>query len=169
MNKLTHENVVRFLAYSVKPSAIVFELCEVKASDDTLVHNVAELIDLFNENEYFNLKERLDIVLQSAKGLSYLHNNSIIHKDFKPNNCLVTGDLDNIKVKVADFDDIFDIKNTVTSTLTSNCNQKKQGITLAYSAPDLLLENKTPSVESDVYSFAISTYAILGNVDGMPW
>jgi len=170
LRQLIHDNVVRFRGYSLRPSGLAFELCELTVTNDLTVNNVAELMDVFGENEYFNLKERLEILLQSAKGLQYLHNNSIIHKDFKPNNCLVTGTLDKMVVKVADFDDVFEIKNTVTATLTINRRVSKlAGMTLAYLAPEIMLENDAPSKEGDIYSWAISAFSILANTGGMPW
>jgi len=44
--------------------------------------------------------------------------------------------------KVADFDDVFEIKNTVTATLTINRHVSKlTRMTLAYLAPEIMLEN----------------------------
>ena len=118
--KLNHPNVVRFRGYSVRPNAVFFEFCEVCIEDEENVHNIAQLIDVFNQNNHFVLKERIDILLQSAGGLRYLYDNNVIHKDFKPANLLVSGSLSNITVKVADFDDIVDIKNTISATMTKS-------------------------------------------------
>ena len=46
----------------------------------------------------------------------YLHDTGVVHKDFKPENGLVTGTMDNIVVKITDFDEIVEIRNTITTT-----------------------------------------------------
>ena len=65
-----------------------------------VIHDVAELMEVICENSYYHLKERLAIVQQAGRGLAYLHGENIIHKDFKPNNCLVTGTFENIVIKI---------------------------------------------------------------------
>ncbi|XP_066926505.1 uncharacterized protein [Clytia hemisphaerica] len=164
LRKLKHINVCRFRGFSIRPSGLAFELCELDVEGE-IVHDVAELMEVFCENDYYNLKERLAIVQQAGKGLVYLHGENIIHKDFKPNNCLVTGSLENIVVKIADFDDVFKIKQTISSSLTTT---KLKGTTLTYVAPEVLLDNELPSKESDAYAFSISFYTIL-SVGGSPW
>ena len=103
---LKHDNVVRFYGYSFIPSALAFEYCEL-IREDEVIHNVAELLDIWNDDESFIFKERKEIVLQAAKGLQYLHNNGIIHRDFKPGNLLVKEVAKTIVVKVLDFDDLY--------------------------------------------------------------
>ena len=66
------------------------------------------------------LKERIDILLQSARGLQYIHDNNVIRKDFKPANLLVSGSRSTIIVKVADFDDIVEIKSTIKKSGKKN-------------------------------------------------
>ena len=166
LQKLKHPNVVRFRGYSVRPSAIFFEFCEVCIEQEENVHNIAQLIEVFNQNNHFVLKERIDILLQSARGLRYLHDNNVIHKDFKPANLLVSGSLANITVKVADFDDIVDLKNTMAATMTKSeySNNNMAGMTMTYFAPEIVHgPSKTITKMSDVYSWAISGYEILCN------
>lgn len=169
LRNLKHENVVRFRGYSIKPSVIIFELCELVVESDIIVNNLTELVNIFNENNHFNLSERLELILQSARGLKYLHNKEILHKDFKPTNCLVTGTLSNIVVKVADFDGIVDIKNTISSTKTIFKSNRLLGMTMSFIAPEIILGSHVSSKESDVYSWALSSFEVLGNVDGVPW
>ena len=167
LRKLKHSNVVRFRGYTLRPSGFVFELCELKVDEETVIHNVSQLVQLFNDNDHFNLMERLDIILQGAKGLQYLHHQNVVHKDFKPENCLVSGTLDNLVIKVSDFDEIVEIKNTITSTLT--INKKLIGMTLSYVAPEIFLGKKLASKSSDIYALALSCFVILNNTYGSPW
>lgn len=41
---------------------------------------------------------RLKIAFGAAKGLQYLHQNSIIHRDMRPNNILVTHDYETMVI-----------------------------------------------------------------------
>ncbi|XP_057295131.1 receptor-interacting serine/threonine-protein kinase 1-like [Hydractinia symbiolongicarpus] len=110
----------------------------------------------------------MNVIKQATAGLRYLHDLEIIHKDFKPSNLLLFGSLNNFQVKVADFDDMPDIKNTITATFTTT---KKQcvGMTLAYTAPELCtgLVMK-PSYQTDVCSWSITIFEILSD-QASPW
>jgi len=103
--------------YSERPATLIFELCEVNVHG-TIVHNLSQLLSLFNEGDYFNFKESTDYLYQATEGLNYLHKNSIIHRDFKPSNLLVNGSLEKVNVKVADFDVVTKIKEKITATST---------------------------------------------------
>ena len=41
LQKLNHPNVVRFRGYSVRPSAIFFEFCEVSIEEEENLHNIS--------------------------------------------------------------------------------------------------------------------------------
>lgn len=40
--------------------------------------------------------ERMKIATEAAKGLEYLHENNIVHRDIRPNNILLTHDYDTL-------------------------------------------------------------------------
>ena len=110
--------------------------------------------------------ECVDYILQASKGLRYLDNKKIIHRDFKPRNLLVQGDLYNITIKVADFDGLYLIKETISATVTS---YHMKGKTLSYVAPVICANHiLTPSYACDVYSWPITAYEILAKVSS-PW
>ena len=120
LRKLHHVNVVRFRGYSIRPSALVFEYCEVIVNDGIIVHSLREILDVFNDEEYTVLKERKSYAIQACKGLQYLHEHDIIYRDIKPTNMLVNGPLENIVVKIADFNELSTFKDTCLSTMTNN-------------------------------------------------
>ena len=62
--------------------------------------------------------ERLDISIQSTKGLKALRDLSIVHKDFEPENLLVSSITDKICVKLTDFDDVYDLKTIAETNQT---------------------------------------------------
>lgn len=99
LRNLDNVNIVRFRGYSLRPTALCFELCEISVNG-LIINNVTQLIEAFNENDHFVLNERLDIILQSSKGLQYLHGKGVVHKDFKPSNLLLSGSLSKIVIKV---------------------------------------------------------------------
>lgn len=130
---LKHENITKFIGYSCRPSAILFEYCGVKFYDnesDYTVHSLKELIDFFNDHEYFNLNERAGFCAQACKGLCYLHSLNIIHKDIKPSNMLVSGTKEEIVVKISDFNELASFKDTcLTTTTTADNGLKGMNIT----------------------------------------
>ncbi|XP_057297405.1 cyclin-dependent kinase 1-like [Hydractinia symbiolongicarpus] len=114
-----HPYVVRFRSYSVRPSTLAFEYCEVLCQDE-VVHNLKELLTVFNDHEYMVLRERTNYAAQACQGILYLHQKGIIHKDIKATNMLVDGQLSDIVVKVADFNEVSAFKDTCTSNITNN-------------------------------------------------
>ena len=72
--KLKHVNVCSFRGFSLRPSAIIFEYCHVNFGEvNGIVHNLKELVTIFNDNGYFKLSERKDYCLQTCRGIAYLH------------------------------------------------------------------------------------------------
>ena len=166
LQKLKFVNIVRFRGYSLRPSAIFFEYCAVEVNGE-IVNNLSQLISILNENVRFVLRERMNYIMQALTGLEYLHENGIIHRDMKPANLLVHGhSLEALIIKVADFDELLIMKETISATITHHA---MKGMTLSYVAPELCqsLVNG-PTKESDMYSFAITSFEILSNLSS-PW
>ncbi|MCM8818073.1 MAG: serine/threonine protein kinase [Candidatus Omnitrophica bacterium] len=124
---------------------------------------IMEYIDGKNLKEYLYEREKwsfeqiLKICYQIGKGLEYIHQNNIVHKDVKPDNVLISFDLN--KIKLTDFGiaklpkkfwkkDIFPKSGTVT----------KFGI-ISYIAPEQIEGQAT--FQSDIYSFGVTMDEII--------
>ncbi|KAL6126928.1 hypothetical protein ACLB2K_074973 [Fragaria x ananassa] len=91
----------------------------------------------------------LQLALDLAKGLSYLHSKNIVHRDLKSENLLLDK---NGRVKIADFG-LSRLEASILSEMTG-----KTG-TAAYMAPEVL-ESKPYNKKCDVYSFGICLWEI---------
>ncbi len=56
-----------------------------------------------NARELQSMNHRLNIMLQMAQGVAYLHDNNIVHRDIKPENILICHDDSHLVVKLTDF------------------------------------------------------------------
>ncbi len=87
-----------------------------------------------------------------AGGLAYAHQNSVIHRDIKPDNILVAGQQ---QVKIMDFG----ISETLRTSMTRLTSVSTSG-TLVYMSPEQI-RGKNVGRESDIYSFGAMLYELL--------
>ncbi len=101
-------------------------------------------------------KTRVKWLTEIACGVNKLHSLSIIHRDLKAANVLLSSeDLDTAVAKVADFG----LSMTLEKSLSSSSSQKGGAGTLAWNAPETF--QGTYSEKSDSYSFSMVTYETL--------
>ncbi|XP_073392740.1 uncharacterized protein [Physcomitrium patens] len=115
----------------------------------------------------FALPVAIDIMLQIAKAMRYLHGkritkSKITHRDLKPANILVETQGNSLHVKLVDFG----ISKVYQHTETLGAQTRKLGTTV-YAAPEVFLpaENGTTTANypprADVWSFAMTCSEIL--------
>ena len=112
------------------------------------------LMDVIKKKKRFEEYFRFKFMWDAAKGIKYLHDNGIIHRDIKCDNILVFTLEKGIKVnaKLTDFG------------ASRNVNQMKANMTFtrgigtpAYMAPEIL-DLKRYTEKADIFSFAITMY-----------
>jgi len=130
---LRHENILSFTGLCLKPACLLSEFMP-RGSVWSLIHSKTRKRKLG-----FDLK--LNIALDTARGMDYLHGVNIIHRDLKPHNLLLG---ESWNTKVADFGLA---RTKIATTMT------KVG-TPRWVAPEVLREEHY-SEKADVYSFGV--------------
>ena len=142
--RLEHPNVARVLDYHEQDGSwfLVMEF---------LTHGC--LTDRIREaNGPLPLEPSLSWVRQALAGLSYAHQNGIVHRDIKPDNLLLDA---HGQVKVADFGIARDLSLT---------RMTQTGTTLGtphYMSPEQLLRPDEVDERSDIYAMGIVLYELL--------
>jgi serine/threonine protein kinase len=169
---LAHPNITPLLGYATydSNSSIVMELMD----GDLLFLMEARLRENSTWKFPFTTPEAVDIMLQTAEGMLYLHEKRVVHGDLKSQNILVKSrkeiDVEYVFVKVADFG----ISKTRESSSTCSTQTPNTGTT-RWMAPELMtlgpseLRAKTSDhdrkrrypFKADIYSFGMVCYEIL--------
>ncbi|CAL1401148.1 unnamed protein product [Linum trigynum] len=150
LKRLRHPNVLLFMGAVYLPQrlALVTEFLPRGSLFKTLHRN----------NQTLDIKRRLKMALDVAKGMNYLHhrNPPIVHGDLKSSNLLVDK---NWNVKVGDFG----LSRWKHATFLS----AKSGIgTPQWMAPEVL-RNDPSNEKSDVYSFGVILWELM--TVSIPW
>jgi hypothetical protein len=171
-----HPNIVQFFWFweQERTSNIIMERMH-----EDLSRHIKRLVER-NDGRPFQLHVAIDIMLQIAKALRYLHNkkpDKIVHRDLKPSNILVRPLTDHsqgyVHVKLADFG----VSKFYNMSVTSSPMSLNKGTTV-YAAPEIFNhQSKYGSNSSklppkiDVWSFAMVCSEILTGTkpfDGEP-
>ncbi|XP_074579771.1 receptor-like serine/threonine-protein kinase SD1-7 [Curcuma longa] len=148
--KLQHRNLVRLLGCCIEGSErlIILEYMENKSLDAFIYDKT--------KSSLLNWQKRLDIIIGIARGLLYLHQDSIlrvIHRDLKPSNILLDRDM---IPKISDFG----IARIVEGDRALADGTTRPIGTFGYMAPEYLSCGYF-SFKSDVFSFGVIVLEIL--------
>lgn len=146
----------------------VFDQGVAETAQGSLPYLVMELVEgsdlrsLLSKSGSLPLGVALEVTRQTLVALALAHKNDIVHRDVKPENILLDGDVDissvinqpRIHARVADFG-LARAASSATNTQTSTMLG-----TVAFVAPELVSEGRAgPS--SDVYSTGIMLYELI--------
>ncbi|MCD6416241.1 MAG: serine/threonine protein kinase [Planctomycetes bacterium] len=95
-------------------------------------------------------RNRFELLMQMAQGLAYIHEQSLIHRDFCPKNVLLGSDG---VVKIIDFG------LCIPAGVHSRALITRAG-TASYMAPEQV-RNQQVDVRTDIYAYGVSAYEVL--------
>ena len=148
MERFHHDAIVEFIGAVLSPEkqVIVMELCEYGSLNQAMDEYLEE----------FNLLMKVTCLLNVSSAMCYLHGQSLIHKDLKPQNVLIVS-LDRrrsaVVAKLADF-------GTARAEKRINCVLSTGTGYDPFMAPEILQRSTTFDKSIDVYSFAMLMYYI---------
>ncbi|KAA8533182.1 hypothetical protein F0562_033285 [Nyssa sinensis] len=148
ISSVEHKNLVRLLGCSCSgpESLLVYEFLPNMSLDRFIFDSI--------RGKELNWEKRYDIIIGTAEGLVYLHENSkirIIHRDIKASNILLDSRL---RAKIADFGLARSFEEDKSHISTAIAG------TLGYMAPEYLAHGQLTE-KADVYSFGVLVLEIV--------
>ncbi len=144
LSRLCHENIVKVTDFGIDDDSQIPYLIMKKLEGVLLVNISLHQIDT-------KMIKQLSHSLYKA--VSYLHSMQIIHADINPTNIMVS---ENAEASLFDFG----ISQNVVSQESFNLSfAKMNAFNPIYSAPEIL-EGKSPSVQTDIFSLACVLYEL---------
>ncbi|XP_031287382.1 serine/threonine-protein kinase STY17-like isoform X2 [Pistacia vera] len=141
MRKIRHKNVVQFIGACTRPPNLCI-VTEFMARGS--IHDF-----LHTQKGVFDLPSLLKVAIDVSKGMNYLHQNNIIHRDLKTANLLMD---ENEVVKVADF-------GVARVQAQSGVMTAETG-TYRWMAPEVI-GHKPYDHKADVFSFGIVLWELI--------
>lgn len=145
--RLSHANIIHVIDRGISPDDMPYFVMEY-----------VEGIDLGTATKMRELEhaEKIDIIIQVLKALSYAHKNNVIHRDIKPDNILID---DDGNVKILDFGiaQFYEEKNSITERTTTGTVMG----TYNYMSPEQRESSDNVTIQSDLYSVGVVMYELL--------
>lgn len=140
LSRVNHPNIVQYLGTYCDPDSKVVVLL-MELMDESLTHY------LENSSGTVSLHMQIDISYDIVLALTYLHNNSIIHRDLSSNNVLLTASR---RAKVSDFGMSTILRNTGVQNSLTVCPGN-----VMYMPPEALDEPPLYTKSLDIFSFGV--------------
>mmetsp|Transcript_20149 Transcript_20149/g.33065 ORF Transcript_20149/g.33065 Transcript_20149/m.33065 type:complete len:666 (+) Transcript_20149:94-2091(+) len=143
MNSIRHPNIVLFMgACTTTPLCMVTEFLP----RSSLWHHLRS-----TNNQPLPRTRAIEIALDTARGLRYLHSRGVLHRDLKSSNILLA---ENFQAKICDFG-LSRIKGEI------NANALTLGVgTAQWMAPEVVQSRQYDS-RADIYSFGIILWEMM--------
>ncbi|ELP84157.1 tyrosine protein kinase, putative [Entamoeba invadens IP1] len=157
LDKFRSEYIVHFYGAVFIPNKVcmVTEFAQYGSLQDLMKHKTSDEVDMIL---------RIKMMLDASRGILYLHENGILHRDIKPDNLLVFSlNLnDKVNAKLTDFGSARNVNMLMTNmTFTKGIG------TPTYIAPEVLNKEKYMKY-ADVSSFGITIYEVFGWCEAIP-
>ena len=144
---LQHPNIARLIDGGVTEEDHPWFAMEYIEGEDLLT---------YSRRRQLNTEEKLSLFLDVTEAVQYAHRNLVVHRDLKPNNILVTGELNKPQIKLLDFG-ISQVMDDAAGKESA-----KQAMTRAYASPEQISGEPT-STSSDIYSLGIILWQLLAD------
>ncbi|KAF5749121.1 putative BRASSINOSTEROID INSENSITIVE 1-associated receptor kinase 1 precursor [Tripterygium wilfordii] len=146
LGSIKHRYLVNLRGYCNSPSSklLIYDFLSGGSLDEAL----------HERSEQLNWDARLNIIMEAAKGLAYLHHDCsprIIHLDIKSSNILLDG---NLEARVSDFGlaKLLEDEESHITTIVAG--------TFGYLAPEYMQSGRATE-KTDVYSFGVLVLEVL--------
>lgn len=140
---LQHPNILRFLGACTKPPSLMI-ITEFMARG-----TLFELLHQSNTKVTWAMRKKM--ALDTCKGMRYLHDSKLLHRDLKSSNLMLD---DQFNCKVGDFGLTRISSGAVAAQMTGQCG------TFQYMAVEVLA-NKPYSEKADVFSFGVLLWELV--------
>ena len=142
--RLTHPNII-----SIYDAGVDGEICYIVME---FVEGGNTLKNFSKADHLLPVEKVVEIVFKCAKALDYAHRHGVVHRDIKPTNILVTGELD---VKIGDFSIAYISKLESTETMPMGMVGSPR-----YMSPEQISEDQLTS-QTDLFSLGVIMYELL--------
>lgn len=137
---------------SAHPS--ILTVYEASVSSDGRPYLVMELCSSSLSERYrrerLPVPEVLRIAVKIGSAIETAHRAGVLHRDIKPSNILMTAYGHPV---LSDFG--------IASTLTTQREEDSVGLSIPWSAPEVLLDETSGTISSEVWAFAATVYSLL--------
>ncbi|NKB32163.1 MAG: protein kinase [Pseudomonadales bacterium] len=144
--RLNHANIIHVIDRGISSDGLPYFIMEFV--EGTELSAAVKIRDISHV-------EKIDIIVQVLKALSYAHRNNVIHRDIKPDNILID---DDGNVKILDFG-IAQFYEDHKGANDRTCTGTVMG-TYNYMSPEQRQSSENVTARSDLYSVGVVMYGL---------